>query len=236
MKKIMLAFCISLLTLTSVAQDEKHEVNSEVKELTAFHTVIYKLWHTAWPQKDVGMLQSLLPEIEKGTQNIVAANLPGILREKKDRWDNGIAELIKCVDDYKTASVKNDSLGLLQSAEKLHSQYEKLVRIIRPVIKEVDQFHQELYLVYHYYMPANNYEKILNSAKVLETKVDELKKARLPGKLSSKKSDFDRAALELEASVKKLNEAVTQKNESKIIKEAVVLVHTKYQELEKIFD
>ena len=236
MKKVIFTFCLILFSISIIAQDQKHEVDSEVKELKAFHTVIYKLWHTAWPQKDVSTLQSLLPEIEKGAQNIFAAKLPGILREKKERWDSGVAELIKCVDNYKTASVKNDSLGLLQSAENLHSQYEKLVRIIRPAIEEADQFHQELYLVYHYYLPEYNYEKILHSAKVLETKMIELKKAQLPEKLSSKKSEFEKAVVALDLSVKELNETVSKGNDRIIINKAVNIVHSKYQDLEKIFN
>jgi hypothetical protein len=236
MKKGIIALCFCFLTITIIAQDQKHEVSSEVKELSAFHTVIYKIWHTAWPKKDVVMLQTLLPEVEKGAQSIASAKLPGILRDKQSKWEIGINDLKNCVDSYKAASDKKDSSALLSAAEKLHSQYEGLVRVIRPLLKEVDQFHQELYLVYHYYMPEKKADKIQASAKVLAERMNDLKKAQLPERLKSKKANFDKAVLELNTSVEKLTETITKTDVAKKIDDAILLVRTKYQDLEKVFD
>ena len=236
MKKVGIILCLFLSSVSLYSQDKNHEVNSEVKELSNFHTVIYKLWHTAWPKKDISMLQSLLPDIEKGTQNIVEVKLPGILREKQTKWENGVAELKVCAAEYKTASEKKDSSAILKAAETLHSQYEKLVRIIRPVIKEVDLFHQELYLVYHYYMPENDVTKLQASAKVLSERVVELQNAKLPKRLESKKDSFDKAVAELTSSVQKLSEVAGSKIETKTLNNAVNLVHSNYQALEKVFD
>ncbi len=236
MKKLLFILCVSFSTMLITAQDANHEVNSEVKELSNFHTVIYKLWHTAWPKKDVNMLQSLTPEIEKGVQNVVSAKLPGILRDKAGKWQEGIVELKKSADDYKSAVEKKDSVSLLKQAEILHANYEKLVRVIRPVMPEVDQFHQELYLIYHYYMPEKNVEKIKSSSKILLEKMAAVKNGKLPKRLESKKESFDNSVAALEVEVKRLNEIIEKETQPKIINDAVNSVHTKYQSLEKVFD
>lgn len=236
MRKFLLMSFILLSSVLVFAQEANHEVNSEVKELSNFHAVIYKLWHTAWPKKDVNMMQTLTPEIEKGVQNVADAKLPGILRDKAAKWNEGVAELKKSADDYKSAVEKKDSVSLLKHAETLHANYEKLVRVIRPVMPEVDQFHQELYLVYHYYMPEKNVEKIKSSSKILLEKIAAVKNGKLPKRLETKKESFDSSVAALETEVKKLNEIVEKENQSKVINDAVNSVHTKYQSLEKVFD
>jgi hypothetical protein len=227
---------VGLLLISNFNFAQEHELTSEVKELKEFHGVIYKVWHNAWPKKDITMLQSLLPEIEESAIKLTKAQLPGILRDKKEKWNSGIAELNNFVDNYKNASSKRDSLELLNSAEKLHSQFENLARIIKPVTKEVDQFHQELYLLYHYYMPENDYDKIYNSTQILESRMKDLMNAELPEKLINKKEDYDKEISVLETSVNTLIEAAKDKNNMKKINEAINKVHSTYQTLEKIFD
>jgi len=49
MKKYFVLILLFAFVLPLFAQQEKeHEVNSEIKELTEFHDVIYQIWHTAW--------------------------------------------------------------------------------------------------------------------------------------------------------------------------------------------
>jgi hypothetical protein len=227
---------IAVFTIPLFAQEKDHEVNSEVKELSEFHDVIYQLWHTGWPQKDIELLASLLPDIEKGYEKINKAELPGILRDKKPKWDEGVKKFGDFVIDYKNNSVTKDSVGLLNAAEKLHAQFEALVRIVKPVIKEVDAFHQVLYILYHYYMPNNEYSKIKESVVQLKAKLDDLNKAQLSAKLKPKEESFGKLKMELTVAVNKLNEVVNAGNNRTDIDKAVDGVHSIYQEIEKIFD
>ena len=234
MKKLILI--AALLSMPLFAQEKDHEVSSQVKELTEFHDVIYQIWHTGWPEKNIKLLQSLLPDVEKGFTEIKSAELPGILRDKKMKWEEGLKKFSVCIDDYKNAVAKNDSVGLLSAAEKLHSQYEMLVRVIRPVLKEVDAFHQVLYLLYHKYTPDYDFAKIQESAVGLQTKMDELNKAKLSQRMQAREEAFNKARIELEIAVKKFNETVQAGDNKKVITSAVDLVHTKYQDLEKVFE
>jgi len=234
MKKLLMF--LMFFSVCVSAQEKNHEVNSEVKELMDFHDVIYQIWHTGWPEKNIEFLSSLLPEVESGFVKIQKAELPGILREKKSKWEEGLSKFGKCVEDYKTAVAKKDSVGLLTAAEKLHSQFEMQVRIIRPVMKEIEAFHQVLYMVYHYYVKDYNLEKIKESAAQMLAKVDELNKAKFPERLKPREENFNKAKSELELAVKKLKDVVKSGNNKSDVKAAVNFVHSKYEELEKVFN
>ena len=139
------------------------ETSSDVPELWEFHEVIYQIWHEAWPEKNTTLLKDLIPEIEAGFAKLEQATLPGILREKQKSWTQGIQEMSGIIDSYKKAAASDQKEALLKAAEDLHSKFEQLVRLIRPVMKEIDHFHQELYMLYHYYMPDYDIEKISTS-------------------------------------------------------------------------
>lgn len=236
MKRILILL-LMMLYFPLIAQDEHaHETTSQVKELSDYHEVIYQVWHTGWPEKNIALLKSLSPEVEQGYLKIAKAELPGILRDKEDKWNDGLKILSSYVEDYKTASAKNDSISLLNAAEKVHSQYEVLVRIVKPMLKEVDEFHQVLYMLYHYYTPEYNVVKIKETASELESKLANLNNAKLSKRLQPKQEKFDFAKMELEIAVKKLNELLATDGNKKSIDTGVDLVHSKYQELEKVFD
>jgi hypothetical protein len=73
------------------------ETESAVPELAAFHEVIYPIWHTAYPDKDIAMLKSLVPQVNELAAKVFSAQLPGILRDKQAKYDAGLAEFRKSV-------------------------------------------------------------------------------------------------------------------------------------------
>lgn len=235
-KAILSFLFIMLLVSINYAQDKQHETNASIPELDNFHEVIYTIWHTAWPEKDVKLLKSLLPDIEKGYKELVKAKLPGILRDKQAKWDAGMKILTATYEAYKAAAGKDEKQPLLDAAEKLHANYEGLVRAIRPVLKEVDSFHQELYSLYHYYTPEYKFDKIKNSSAVLTAKMAELKGAKLSERQKGKKDAFDKAVGELDKAVADFAAVVKAGNNKDKIKAAVETVHTKYQAVEKVFE
>ncbi len=157
------------------------ETRSSVPELRAFHEVIYQIWHKAWPAKDTQLLKELIPDIEEGFAKLSNATLPGILRDKQNDWSAGIKTIERIIASYKTAAAADQKTALLKAAEDLHTQFENLMRMVRPVLKEIDAFHQELYRLYHYYMPAYDLEKIRVSTAELINRMEPIKQAQLPG-------------------------------------------------------
>jgi len=240
MKKssIILGFILLLCINTIYSQHEEHssEINSSVKELYDFHEVIYPIWHTAYPNKDYILLKELLPKVNEGAKNIYDVNLPGILRDKEEAWNYELKLFSKAIDLYNITCLENNDSGMLNAAEQLHSSFEKLVRIIKPVTKEVDEFHKVLYMIYHHYSPENNTDELNKAVDDLYLRADELKNCVLPKWASDKEKDFFKAVDELHKSTKELKELKDSNVESQRIESAIDRVHKDYQELEALFD
>src|ERR1035437_9761239 len=164
MKKIVLLASFFFITcsffLFSQTDSIKHETETKIPALEDFHEVIYPIWHTYYPEKDYKSLRGVREDINTKAGKIYSVKLPGILREKQTKWDTGITDFKKAVIAYNDIVKGKDDKGLLDAAEKLHSKYEMLIRIINPSLKEIDNFHKTLYVIYHKYLQEKDYKKI----------------------------------------------------------------------------
>jgi len=211
------------------------EIQAYVPELAEFHMPIFKLWHEAWPKKDLGMMSSLLPEIEAGTAKLEKAVLPGILRDKKADWDDGVRRLGEIVAEYRVAVGSRDLQKTLDAGERLHSQFEALARIIRPALAEVDAFHQVLYRLYHYELPAFSLPTIQATVKELKEKMAALGAAASPSRMESKKEAFEARRSDLGRAVGELAALAEAGKDEKAIRNAIEAVHRRYVSLEEVF-
>ncbi len=232
---IFILFFLSPLYPAASFPTQTDETESSVKELSDFHEIIYPIWHTAYPEKDYAALRKFVPEVNRLAKNLFDAKLPGILRDKKAKWDEGLEQLKKAVEEYNTAAAGEDDQALLDSAEALHTGFEMMVRIIRPVLKEIDDFHKVLYVVYHKYLPNKEYANIRSITDDMILKAEAITNAELPKRLEAKADEFSSAAAALLESSKKLKAICLMDNTDEIEK-AVESLHTKYQDLEKLFD
>lgn len=231
---VILGLFLCISSFSGYAQKPADAV-AKVPELISFHEVIFKIWHEAWPNKDIPMLKNLHPEVEEGISHVVSAELPGILREKKDGWEKGVEKLQNAGVAYKAAVDTDDGEGLLDAAEELHRRFETLMRLIRPVLRELDDFHSSLYMLYHYYLPEYDIEKIRYSAEELKQKMQALNTAMLPERLQSRNSEFQEAREKLSESVEAFNTSL-RTNREETIKEAINELHIKYQAVQRIFE
>ena len=214
---------------------QTEETESTVKELSEFHEIIYPIWHTAYPEKDYAALREYVPEVNQLAKNVFNAKLPGILRDKKAKWDEELEHLKKAVEDYNKTAAGEDNQALLDAAEVLHAKFEMMIRLIRPVLKEIDEFHKVLYVVYHKYFPDKEYANIRSVSDDMILKAEAITKAKLPKRLEAKADEFSSAAQELLEASKKLKATCLTEN-TDLIEKAVDFLHTKYQNLEKIFN
>lgn len=226
--KAFFAVLLVLVTLPALGFQDNSDTKAEVPALTSFHEVIYVIWHDAWPAKDHAKLRNLLPDVEKGAAAVASAPLPGILREKQAAWDEGVKALKTTVEEYRSAVKSENNQALMSAAEKLHANYERLVRAIRPPLKELEDFHSSLYMLYHHYLPAYDLAKIKASSLELKQKMSVLAAASLPERLSAKKPAFDKARQELAVAVAALEPAVQSGDRTKV-KQAVEDVHGRYE-------
>jgi hypothetical protein len=233
---LFVLFLCSFNNTFSQQEDHSTEVSSSVQELSDFHEVVYPMWHTAYPNKDYALFKQLLPDVNGGVEKIYAAKLSGILRDKQKEWNEGLDKLRASVKDYNIACEENNEAGMLTSAEELHSNFEMLVRIVKPVTKEVDEFHKVLYMIYHHYGPNKNTEELSKAINDLTMRADELKNCVLPKWATDKKDEFTKAADELYTSTKELQELKNSKAADKLLNAGIEKVHTNYQKLEALFD
>ena len=217
---------------TEISQEE---TTASVPALSDLHEVVYPLWHTAFPNKDYALIKELLPQTDSLVEKLDQAELPGILRDKIDRWDEGKGTIKSTLDNLHKAVDADDNKDMLLQVEAFHSAYEGLVRLIRPLMPELETFHQELYKLYHYHMPNFELDLIRSDVEVMLEKMVPLKAAVLPKRLESRQEDFQAAVSHLEIELNKLAEAVKTEKKQEII-DAVERVHTAYQDTEKIFN
>ncbi len=211
------------------------ELKAEVPELTAFHEVIFKIWHTAWPDKNAAMLRELSRDVEELGEKLCAAKLPGILREKQPAWDVQIGKMKSALADYKGAAAGNDNDKLLKSAEVLHAQYEAMVRILRPIVREVDEFHAVLYPLYHYYAPQKDTAEIRKSVVLLRQKMEKIKGVVLAGRWKEKQAKFEEARQRLEASLTLLEKSLAAPASDDWYRQ-IETVHSGYENLTRVFE
>ena len=243
MKKLFALFCLTSVSvslpalLISQTKADPAEITSNVQQLSEFHQVIFPMWHNAYPAKDYDALKGFVPQIKAHVDSINNSKLPGILREREDEWKGLLIELNTTAQNYYSAAATNNNDDLLEAAEKLHSVYERMNRVIRPALKEIDDYHQTLYIIYHKLYPEKKYSEIASLAGELVSKAEAIKNypsEKLKQRLGDKISQFNTSAGELLNVTVKLKEALTG-DDPKKKDEAVQKVHTAYQNLDGLF-
>ncbi len=236
MRRLLLALlACALLAPCALATEVNPETTGNVPALFDFHEVIVRIWHEAWPAKDVALLARLQPDVDKGVAAIAAAELPGILRERKAAWTKGVAELQRIAGEYRAAAAANDGPQLLGAAERLHAQFELLVRTIRPRVREMEPFHVVLYRAWHVELPAADWAALRRSAGALGSAMNALDGAKLSARQAALQERFEKTRAALRASVDALARAA-QGTDDAVLKTALEKTHADYQSLDAVFD
>ena len=105
---ISIFLAVAAIGIPAQEKAAAQETSSSVPELEAFHEIIYPIWHTAYPEKNIAALKSYVPRINELAAKIYTAKLPGILREKNAVWTAGVDKLKQAVDAYNTAAKGTD--------------------------------------------------------------------------------------------------------------------------------
>jgi hypothetical protein len=218
----------------SVPEVPATELIAEVPELEAVHEFMQPLWHDAFPAKDYELIQELVPQIEPTLTALDAVELPGILRDKVERWNEGKVALAEAFQGLKTAADSGDEAGMLGYAETFHMVYESLVRLIRPPLPELEAVHQHLYGLYHHYGPGYDLERIAEAVTELAATIPALRAAELPSRVADKQTLFDSSVDGLERAVAALVNTLEDPNRAEV-DAAIDAVHTAYEEVEGVF-
>lgn len=237
---VLLCFLVFLTTAEmsfSQVKIDSSEITSSVPALTDFHEIIFPMWHTAYPDKDISTLKGFVPQIKTAVEAINNAALPGILQDKEEAWKSQLRELNAAAEAYYKAAEGNEDEALLIAAEKLHMNYERMNRVIRPVLKEMDEYHQTLYVIYHKLYPDKKYDEMAKLMDSMVEKADAIvtyPREKLTKRLGDHVAEFDLAAKELYTATVAFRE-VLGGNDPVKKDEAVQHVHAMYQQLESVF-
>lgn len=211
------------------------DLKSEVPALSAFHEVIAPLWHEAWPAKNLNQMRELLPEIDADIAALRKTELPGILRDKKPKWDEGVAACATHAAALRKALDGNKEQAALDAAEALHASFEDLARTIRPRMPELDAYHQVLYRVYHFDRPNKDLTSLAAHSEEMTAKCATLSAAAIPKRYEGKTEQLKTRFADLCAATQDLNTACAGKDE-KTVDAAVERVHSAYRVCEQVFE
>ena len=231
---LFLAFTACAGESEAVPEISEAEITAEVPELGAVHELMYPLWHGAFPEQNYDSIRQLVPQFEPMLAAVEAVELPGILRHKQEGWDAGKTVMMSSFEGLKQAIEDNDNEAMLSHIEAFHIGYEQLVRVVRPLVPELESFHQDLYKLVHYYNPANDDAKIHEAFVAMSEKMDPLRAVELPERLADHQGDFDAGVAALGDRLTELDEAL-QTSDDEAIKAAVDAVHTAYGAVEAVF-
>lgn len=236
MLRSILYLLLSLLLInpiTLLAQEEEcaDETDTNIPALVEFHEIMHPIWHTAYPEKDTDALRKYAEEVKEKAQKIYEAKLPGILREKEAKWKAGVEAFKNAVDNYIAIAETGNDNAMLDAAEELHTRYENLVRIIRPIVKELEEFHKVLYVIYHRYLPDKKWAEIRKECNNLKTKANMLPKAQLPKRHAEKTAEYKKR---VNALIKSVNTLCKTKDSG--MAKAVEDMHTKYVKVQDLFE
>ncbi len=234
---LLLPLLPALLTAAAIAAEAPSpgETTAQVQALTDMHEVIFPLWHEAWPNKNVQMMKDLLPQVQDHVKKVREAELPGILRDRKAAWDEGVKALVAVTARYEKAAASGDEKGLLAAVEELHSRYEGLVRVIRPAMKELDAYHVELYRVYHHLLPARDLPGVRAASEEMARRCQTLAAAPVPKRFAAKEAQIRAEFGSLCTATASLREAAGGQDAARV-SAAVEAVHAQYQKAEKLFE
>ncbi len=244
MKKLRLFSGMLLLALgasiPALAQTKEQaaEISSDVPELQAFHTIIYPMWHNAYPAKDIGALKGFVPQIKANMEKMNSAKLPGILRDKENLWKSELVKFNAVAESYYKACSENNDEAILLAAEKLHSAYEAMNRVVKPYVEEMDVFHQTLYVIYHKMYPEKRYDEIAGVMDTLISQADAITKFpedKLSRRLKGKTPEYYTISKDLYNETVALKDALKGKN-AKEKDAAVEKLHATYQKLASLFE
>ena len=228
----MIGFCILAgSTIKAKAEINNPQIISNVPELDSLHESIYILWHTAYPNKNYALIKDVLPKLDVSVSKLSESALPKILHSKQTKWDSEIKNLQSNLSALHKAVEEDDKGSMLKTVESLHGSYEQLVRILRPKLPELESFHEDLYKVYHSYMPDNDIERIKTIIPSMKMKIGLLMKAKLPQNLADQQNKFNQAVSKLEISLNELENLIKTGNKEKI-QSAVDKLHSDYQSID----
>jgi hypothetical protein len=100
-----------------------------MKEMSAFHEALYKIYHYYLPNKDEKSLADILPTLKARMDTLDRAALPKRLAQKLEAFVKARAELSKKVEKVVAVAPKENWTMTRRAIEEMHAAYQALEKI-----------------------------------------------------------------------------------------------------------
>jgi hypothetical protein len=222
------------------------ETNALVPALDNFHKIIVSIFHDYIPKKDFEAMKNALPTIENDVEEICKSKLPEILSEKQNKWDIAKDTLKIIVAEYTDAAMYSDDDKLLIAAKRIHIQYEKMMRLIKPKAKNLDSLHILMHEIKNKLNISENSEELKKMIPLINLRKDSVMaihfkyrgradNIELKQKSEAKIEAFEKMRLELEKEINNFINLLSSKDMENIRK-SFEMMHNKYHLCESTLD
>jgi hypothetical protein len=215
---------------TSSAKDTAGLLKQAMED---FHQILMPLWHESYPKKDFRVIRDKAKDLQQKLMALIRVPPPADLSKDEERLLEFFSlrqELAFQVTQVNLAATDEPDSTLASAFEKMHWAYEELAKFFAVQIKELDQFHETLYFLWHKALPQRNYQAIKDTAPVLKSEVDSLMKVPLPSGCKVKSEEFDKGKTALKDAVYMLVDACAKGSEENI-DASLKAVHDRFVEL-----
>jgi hypothetical protein len=208
--------------------------NILTKAMNDFHSVLYPMWHQAYPGKDFKAIREQAPIFKQKLMTLIVIPAPDDMEEaQREAFFTKRQELAFYVDQYAKAATDSSDSVLAADFEKMHWGYEELDKVFMVEIKQLDSFHETLYYLWHKALPAKDYKSVKQTVPVLKAEVDSIMLVKLPASCQDIKVDFEAKRTALKDAVYQLAD-VCQKGTNQQIDDALALMHERFMELSSV--
>ena len=245
-----LAFCallvLILASLTAYSQDESQtsdsvttvpgNINPIRKAMDDFHEVMAPLWDESYPKKDYQAIRDKASVLKEKMMALVMLRPTHDLEQDREKMNDFLRErqnLTIFVSQVEKAAKDGPDSTLASAFESVHWSYQELEKVFAERLKELDNFHETLYFLWHRALPERDYDTIKQTAPVLVTEVDTLMKVVLPQIFKTDREKFDQGRTALKDAVYQFVD-VCQNGSEEEIDLALKAVYDKYTELDEI--
>jgi hypothetical protein len=106
-------------------------IRPPLKELEAFHVVLYRLYHQYWPNHLMAEVKASAAELQTKMEALDEVKLPARLRDKDPDFSMARELLSGAVGVFKKSVLSDDETAIKEAIEAVHSNYEKLERTLK---------------------------------------------------------------------------------------------------------
>jgi hypothetical protein len=206
------------------------------KAMDDFHEVLMPLWHESFAEEDFKTIREKAPLLQEKIMTLIRVPAPAELSQDEEKLREFLSkrqELAFNVMQVNLEAKDGPDSSLTTAFEKMHWSYEELEKFFAVQIKELDQFHETLYFLWHRALPERNYEAIKETAPVFKTEADSLMKIPLPSACKVKGEDFEKSKAALRDAVYALATSCEKGTEDDIDK-SLRAVHDRFAELNSL--